>query len=229
MDPTTGTHILRVMLADDHALVREGLRTVLGRQSDMRVVAEADGGMEALRMAQRLRPDVLVLDVAMPDLDGFEVTRRLCDPTAGDGASPLRVLALSIHSDCRYVQRMFDVGASGYLTKDCALDELAQAIRTVARGDVYLARALADADRAAGDDGTPTEEVARQANALSRREREVLIAVARGQTSREVADALGLSVRTVETHRRNIGEKLGLHGVAELTRYALRQRLVEPA
>lgn len=228
MNLTAGTQTIRVMLADDHALVREGLRAVLGRQTDMRVVAEAAGGIEALNLARRLRPDVLVLDVGMPDLDGFEVTRRLCDPTLSDGTPPPEVLALSIHNDHRYVQRMFDAGASGYLTKDCAIDELAVAIRAVAHGDVYLSKDLDGPRHTAHANAEDREDSEPRGKMLSPREREILIAVASGRTSREVADALGLSIRTVETHRRNISEKLHLHGVAELTRYAVRIGLVEP-
>lgn len=207
----------RIVIADDHQLMREGLKGLLDSEPDLEVIGEAESGRAALALAADLSPDVVIMDVAMPDLNGVEATRKLT------GAFPrVRVVALSMHSDKRFVAGMLKAGASGYLLKDCAFAELVQAVRTVAAGKVYLSPAIA---------GPVAEEFAvrfvpdRPASPLTAREREVLQLIAEGQATKQVAARLGLSVKTVETQRRQIMGKLGLHSVAELTKYAIREGL----
>jgi NarL family two-component system response regulator LiaR len=209
--------IIRIVIADDHQLIREGLRGLLDREPDMEVVGEAQDGRAALGLVADLSPEVVIMDVAMPDLNGIEATRKVI------AAFPaIRVIALSMHSDKRFVAGMLKAGASGYLLKDCAFSELASAVRTVAAGKVYLSPGIA---------GLVAEEFAgrfapdRPALPLTDREREVLQLIAEGQATKRIAARLGLSVKTVETHRRQMMDKLGLHSVAELTKYAIREGL----
>ena len=207
----------RIVLADDHQLMRQGLRGLLDREPDMEVVGEADGGRSALALVAELVPSVVIMDVAMPDLNGVEATRKIVEGFPG-----VRVIALSMHADKRFVAGMLKAGASGYLLKDCAFAELAGAVRTVAAGQVYLSPGIA---------GLVAEEFAgrfapdRPGSPLTGREREVLQLIAEGQATKQIAVRLGLSVKTVETHRRQMMDKLGLHSVAELTKYAIREGL----
>jgi DNA-binding NarL/FixJ family response regulator len=207
----------RIVLADDHQLMRQGLRGLLDREPDMEVVGEADGGRSALALVAELAPNVVIMDVAMPDLNGVEATRKIVAGFPG-----VRVIALSMHADKRFVAGMLKAGASGYLLKDCAFAELAGAVRTVAAGQVYLSPGIA---------GLVAEEFAgrfapdRPGSPLTGREREVLQLIAEGQATKQIAVRLGLSVKTVETHRRQMMDKLGLHSVAELTKYAIREGL----
>jgi DNA-binding NarL/FixJ family response regulator len=208
----------RILLADDHAIVCDGLRTLLDAQPDLSVVAVAHDGATAVRLAREHAPDVAVLDVAMPELNGIDATRQLLSERPA-----LRVIALSMHSDRRYVTGMLAAGAAGYLLKDSAFEELAQAIRTVLAGRVYLSPGIA---------GIVTQELTRHAAglptapagpALTDREREVLQLLAEGYTARQIAARLCRSVKTVETHRRRLMEKVGVATLAELTKYALRE------
>lgn len=206
---------IRILLVDDHAMLREGLRAILARERDVEVVGEASDGRTAVAQARALAPDVVVMDVGMSDLNGIEATRQIRaeNPNA-------RVLALSTHSDRRYVAGMLEAGASGYVVKVSAYDELRHAVRAVAAGRVYLSPPIAEQvgaahARAAGA-GASTA-------ALGPREREVLQLVAEGCSSPEIARRLHISAHTVDTHRRNIMQKLGIHNVAELTRYAIRE------
>jgi DNA-binding NarL/FixJ family response regulator len=201
---------LRILLVDDHAMLREGLRSILAREPGVEVVGEAADGRAALDAVRALAPDVVVMDVGMADLNGIEATRRI------RAESPsTRVIALSTHSDRRYVAGMLEAGARGYVAKVSAYDELRQAVRAVAAGRVYLSPRLADA-------GVPAPRVSTTIS-LAPREREVLQLIAEGHSSPEIAGRLHISGHTVETHRRNIMQKLGLHSVAELTRYAIRE------
>ncbi len=207
---------IRILLVDDHQIVCDGLRLVLEQQSGMEVVGVAHDGRHGVRLAQELRPDVVILDVAMPDLNGLEAARQLLEQQP-----QLRIVALSMHSDRRYVAGMLEAGAQGYLLKDCAAEELADAIRTVVGGRVYLSPSVS---------GQVVEalrqrnlEQAGPAARLTPREREVLQLLAEGHATRRIAQRLHLSVKTVETHRRQLMEKLDLHSVADLTRYALRE------
>ncbi|NJD56689.1 MAG: response regulator transcription factor [Nitrospirae bacterium] len=210
---------IKVLLADDHKIVRDGLRTLLEKNPDIVVAGEAEDGREALQMAQKLLPDVVVMDIAMPDLNGIEATRQiLADRSA------VRIVALSMHSDKRFVSEMLKAGASAYLLKDCAFEELITAIRTVMKGKIYLSPGIAGV--------VIGEYIRKDAKAdssvfslLSDREREVLQLMAEGKTTKEVAAYLHVSVKTVETHRTNIMTKLDIHSIAELTKYAIREGL----
>jgi DNA-binding NarL/FixJ family response regulator len=212
------TMSIRVLLVDDHEVVREGLRSLIAQQSDMEVVGEAGTAQDAIDLAEVHQPDVVVLDVGMPDMNGVAITERLHNEHPN-----MRVLALSIHDDKRFVTGMLGAGATGYLTKDCALNELARAIRVVTAGKTYLAPTLAASviETYQGQhEGTAGDKPK-----LSPRERDVVQLIAEGLTTKQIAERLFLSTRTVETHRRNIMEKLELRGVAELTRYAIREGL----
>ncbi len=210
---------LRIILADDHRLLRQGLRALLEDEADFEVVGEAENGHEAVRLCKQLRPDLVVMDVGMPQLNGMEATRQiLADNTQ------VRVLALSMHSDRRFAAGMLQAGAAGYLLKDAALEELVRAIRTVAAGKTYLSPAITE---------VVMEDYVQRLGAveggafsvLSAREREVLQALAEGKSTREIAAALHVSVKTIETHRQQIMNKLDIHSVAELTKYAVREGL----
>jgi len=209
---------IRVAIAEDQRMVREALGALLAREPDIKVVGEAATGREAIELVQAQRPDVLVLDIGLPDMDGIEVARtlRLRQPE-------LKVLALSVHNDADVVRRMLKAGAAGYVHKSAALSELARAIRDVMQNNVYLSPRITR--QALGERfGT----AAAPHDLLSRRERQVLALIAEGKRSSEIAERLHISIATVEVHRRNIMRKLGLHTVAELTRYAIREGLTSP-
>ncbi len=211
---------VRVLLADDHPLVRAGIRKVLEQQPSVAVVGEAGDGEEALRLLGELEPDLLVLDLNMPNRDGFAVLRE-----ARDAAPGVRILVLTMHASIEYVSRAVREGADGYLLKDTAVQDLAAAIDSVTRGRPYYSevaqRALAESVR------RPAEESSRLGR-LTSREREVLAAVARGQTTKEIASEFNISTRTVETHRAAIMRKLDIRSVALLTQFAIREGLIEP-
>lgn len=204
-----------VLLVDDHQILLEGLRSLLQNEPDIEVVGEARTGHEALSQTMALRPDVVIMDVAMPDFNGIETTRRLVAEAPG-----AKVVALSMHSDRRFVNGMLTAGACGYLLKDSAFEELALSIRTVMRGQVYLGVGIAGVvvDELVGDHSGRTR-------VLTQRETEVLQLLASGRSTAEIAASLALSVKTVETHRRQVMHKLDLHSVAELTKYAIREGL----
>ncbi len=210
---------MRILLADDHRIVREGLRTMLESQPDMQVVGEAENGRDAVEMVKQLAPDVVVMDIGMPGLNGIEATRQV---VAGD--APSRVIALSMHADRRFMSEMLKAGASGYLLKDGAFDELAIAIRSVVANKVYLSPGIADVVVEDYVRHLPKAEPSAFA-ALTPREREVLQLLAEGKATKQVAMVLHVSTKTVETHRRQLMEKLDLHSVAELTKYAIREGL----
>jgi len=212
---------IRILLADDHKIVRDGVRSLIEKEPDMDVIAEAGDGRTAVRLAQELAPAVVVMDISMPDLNGMEAARQIAD-TAPD----VRVLALSMYADRRFVSEMLRAGASGYLPKKCAFEELADAIRTVATGRIYLSPTISevvvqDYVRHLADADAPAPSL------LSAREREVLQLVAEGHSTKQIAVRLGVSAKTIETHRRRIMDKLSLHSVAELTKYAVREGLSE--
>ncbi len=212
---------IRVLLADDHPVLRTGLRTLLEQEPDMAVVGEASDGHEAVALAQRLRPDVIVMDISMPGLDGLEATRRI---RALGLSSP--VLILTVHAQERYLFPVLKAGAAGYLNKTAADMELVAAARTVAGGGAFLhpgaTRMLLEDFVTRVHTGAEKDSFDR----LSEREREVLRMVASGYTSREIADHLSLSPKSVETYRARIMEKLELSTRAELVRYALRRGLL---
>ena len=208
---------IRILLADDHGIVRQGFRMILAAQPDMEILGEASNGREAVEQAERLQPDVVVMDVAMPDLNGIEATRRMA--TAAPRA---RVLALSMHKDSVYVREILKAGARGYLLKDAFDRDLLAAVRAVARGEGYLSPAVSDAVL-----NDYRRHVTDPLDLLTSREREVLQMIAEGKTNKEVATTLGLSVYTVDAHRGRIMEKLNVHSASELVRVALRHGLVE--
>ncbi len=197
--------VIRVALAEDQRMVREALGALLAREPDIEIVGEAASGPEALALAQAGRPDVLVLDIGLPGMDGIEVARAVRErlPT-------VKVLALSVHTDHR-VREMLEAGAVGYVDKSSALKELVQAIRLAMQGKIYLSPQVT------------REALGTGKTAISRREREVLALLADGKRSHEIAERLNISIATVDVHRRNIMRKLGLHTVADLTRYAIRE------
>jgi two-component system NarL family response regulator len=207
--------VIRVAIAEDQRMVREALGTLLAREPDITVVGEAASGPEAIALAQAQRPDVLVLDVGLPGIDGIEVTRTL-----RQGQPELKVLALSVHNQADVVRRMLQAGAVGYVHKSETVSELVRAIRDVMRNYVYLSPRITRHALGEGFGGA-----ARPHELLSRRERQVLALIAVGKRSNEIAARLHISVATVEVHRRNIMRKLSLHTVAELTRYAIREGL----
>jgi DNA-binding NarL/FixJ family response regulator len=210
---------INILLADDHQIVRSGLRNLFEAEKDMKVVAEADNGRLAVQLAKELAPNVVVMDITMPDLNGVEATRQI----VADSPST-RVVALSAHTDRHFVTEALRAGAAGYLPKTSAFDELVTAVRTVAAGKVYLSPSVANVVIESYVRGDTAE--GRSAFALlSTREREVLQLMAEGQATKEVARTLHVSVKTVETHRAKIMDKLNLHSVAELTKYAIREGL----
>ncbi len=210
---------IRILLVDDHQMMRDGLRSILDLEGDLEVVGEAANGYEALEMAKTLRPEVIVMDIAMKDLNGIDATRQIIaqDPRA-------KVIALSTHSDESYVLSMLEAGASGYVLKDSAVDEMRRAIRVVVGGHHYLSPEVAGSVVHSHLRG-PSQERVSVHSLLAPRERQILQLLAEGQTSSEIARKLHIATTTVDSHRRNIMKKLDLHSVAELTKYAIREGL----
>lgn len=208
---------LRLVLADDHRVVREALVQLLAQEPDIEVVGEASSALEALELVSAAQPDLLVLDIRLPGMSGIEVARSL-------RSSRTKVIMLSAHEDRRFVEEALKAGAAGYVSKRAAGSELLRAVRTVGSGGTYLSPEVATLlvrELRAPEDGVPPP-----ASVLGPREREVLALVAQGARSARIAEELGIAVGTVEVHRRNIARKLGLHSVADLTRYALREGLI---
>ncbi len=210
---------IRILLADDHKIVREGLRSLLEKQPDLEVVAEAENGRQAVQLVKKLQPQVVIMDIAMPELNGIEAARQIKTE-----APAVKIIILSMHSDKRFVARALGAGASGYLLKDCALEEITGAISRVIKNQTYLSPGIT---------GLVVEDYVRHMAAakeptfvvLTTREREVLQLITEGKATKEIAFLLHVSVKTVETHRRQIMEKLDIHSIAELTKYALREGL----
>lgn len=210
---------IKVLLADDHIIVREGLRSLLEKDTGVSVICVAQDGREAVQAARDLQPDVVVMDIGMPGLNGIEATR--CIMAENDN---VRVLVLSMHSARRYVLEALSAGAKGFILKDCASEELGRAIRIVASEGTYLSPKIADIivkDFMNNVSPATTDSV----SLLSNREREVLQLIAEGHNTKEIAFLLGVSVKTVETHRQQIMKKLDLQSVAALTRFAIREGL----
>jgi two-component system, NarL family, response regulator NreC len=213
----SGMKRIRILLADDHAVVRQGFRMILAAQADMEIVGEAGNGREAIDLAGSLKPDIVVMDVAMPELNGIEATRRLAEL-----APHARVIALSMHKDSVYVRETLRAGARGYLLKESGAGDLVTAIRAVAAGEGYISPSVSDAVL---DDYR--RHVTNPIDLLSSREREVLQMLAEGKTNKEIAAILNLSVYTVDAHRGRIMEKLNLHSINDLVRFAVRNGLIE--
>ncbi len=206
---------LQILIADDHTVIREGLKVLLDAQPDLRVVGEAARGEEACKLAVELQPDVIIMDVSMPGLGGAGATKRLKEL-----CPDIKVLALSAFEDEVYVRQLLSSGASGYVLKRTAAGEIARAIRVVADGGLYLDPFVAGKVAASPAKG---QSSAGSAESLSDREREVLRFIARGFTNKEVANLLGVSIKTVETYKTRLNRKLNLHSRADAVRYALAQ------
>lgn len=209
--------MITILLADDHALMRDGLRALLEREPDMTLVAEAGDGRLAVELAKETRPDVAVIDAAMPVLNGIEATRQIASTLP-----ETKVLALSMHSDRRFVSGMLTAGAMGFVLKECAYQELIEGVRAVVNNQTYLSPrivSIVTEGFVAGAKGAQPSPCGQ----LTQREREVLQLLVEGLTTKDISDGLGVSVKTVETHRRHIMEKLELRSVAELTKFAIRE------
>lgn len=226
---------IRLLVVDDHPVVRAGLRTLLGAQPDMEVVGEAENGEAAIARAVELKPDVIVMDITMGDMSGIRATREIRRLVTTGQLPESKVLVLTMHDSEEYLRQMLEAGATGYVLKQAVDSELAVAIRAVQRGEVYLYSSFTKVllgDLAAADGRTQTcagpERQSRDSyDLLSQREREVLRLVALGYTNQQVADQLFLSVKTVETYRERVMNKLGLQSRAALVRYALRRGLLD--
>ena len=205
-----------ILIADDHRLLREGLRALLERDG-FHVVAEADNGRSAVRLAKQLQPDIVITDIAMPDLNGVEATRQISAE-----APRSKVLALSMHTQSRFVLGILEAGASGYLLKDSAFEELSVAINAILKNQIYLSPAIAGVVVQQSLGHSLSKSGSSQSE-LSKREREVLQLIAEGKSTKKIAAMLHISVKTVETHRKQIMDKLDIHSVAELTKYAVRE------
>jgi len=212
---------IRILLADDHAVVRDGVRALLEKQTDMEVVAEAADGREAAQLAEELRPDVVVMDIAMPNLNGIDATRRIL------AAHPqIAVVILSMHQDESYVLRSLKAGAKGYLLKDSLRSDVLDAIRAVAQGRSFLTRKISRMMQEDYIREMEQRDLEDSYDLLTDREREVLQLAAEGKPNKEIAGALNISLTTVETHRTHILQKLGLHSVPELILYAVRKGII---
>jgi DNA-binding NarL/FixJ family response regulator len=214
---------IRVLLADDHVVVRQGLRALLISEEDIDIVGEADNGRQAVQLVKKLSPDVVVMDIAMPVLNGLEATRQI---TRSVPAS--KVLVLSSYSDDEYVQQLTEAGAAGYLVKQTAATELLKAIREAHKGNAFfspaIAKRLRDQCREAFVSGQP---VRRRTDYLTTREAEVLQLIAEGRANKQIAAELCISIKTVEKHRQQVMNKLGIHDVAGLTRHAIAKGIIE--
>lgn len=214
---------IKVLLADDHVVVRQGLRALLMAEEDIEIVGEADNGRQAIQLAKKVLPDVAVIDVAMPVLNGLEATRQITRALPS-----IKVLILSSYSDDEYVQQLTQAGAAGYLVKQTAATDLLKAIREAYRGNAYfspsIAKRLRDHCREAFVTGQP---VKRRSDYLTAREAEVLQLIAEGRANKQIAAELCISIKTVEKHRQQVMNKLGIHDVAGLTRHAIAKGIIE--
>jgi DNA-binding NarL/FixJ family response regulator len=210
---------IRILLADDHKIIREGLRSLLEKQPGMEVVGEVENGRDAVKLARELLPDVMIMDYAMPDLNGVEATREIVAIAPG-----VKVVALSMHSDRRFVVAMLKAGASGYLLKDCAFEELAHALRAVRANRTYLSPKIADLMIKDYVRLFPSTELS-VFSLLSSRERQVLQLLSEGKSTKQISADLNVSIKTVETYRQHVMDKLDVHSIAELTKYAVREGL----
>jgi DNA-binding NarL/FixJ family response regulator len=211
----------KVIIADDHKLFREGLKTLIARQPGVEVIGEAENGMAVVSLAQELNPDIVLMDVSMPDLNGIEATRKIL----ADG-SKVKVIILSMHFDRQFITEALKAGASGYMLKDSTIEELVEAIESARNNQIYLSSKITDVVikdyikiAKSGDSSAYA--------VLSAREREVLQLLAEGKSTKEIAAKLNVSVKTIETHRKQIMNKLNIHSIAELTKYAIREGLTQ--
>lgn len=212
--------VIRVLIVDDHAILRDGLKALLQGEPDIEVVGEAGTGREAIKLIRQLKPDVVLMDISMPDMTGLEATEVI-----KKGYPEVKVIALTVHESETYLKRMMQVGAKGYVVKRAAATELTTAIRTVMRGGVYIHPDIA---KQLVNEISRSEPIRpEKQKQLSEREWQVLRLIALGYTNQQIADRLALSVKTVETYRARIAEKLGLHTRAELVKFALQHGLLD--
>ncbi len=209
----------KVLLVDDHAIIRQGLASLLEKQPDIQVIGSVEDGRQAVDAARKLAPNLVIMDISMPNLNGIDAARKIVEEISG-----VKVIALSIHSSRRFVAEMLKAGASGYILKDCLFDELIEAIKTVLGGGIYLSPKITDVVL---DDYVQRLSKQGQSNGstLSDREREVLQLLAEGKSTKQIALCLHVSTKTIESNRRSIMDKLGINSVAELTKYAVREGL----
>ncbi len=211
---------ITVVIADDHMIVRDGLRSLLERQPDMEVVAEADNGRMALKLVKELSPDVVIMDIGMRELNGIDATRQIVKMSPG-----VKVLALSMYSDKRFIKGMFKAGASGYMLKDSAFNELTNAIRVIVKGKIYISPSVAN---------IVTEDYLKQSpesdrstrSLLTSRELEVLQLLVEGMSTKQIASSLRLSIKTIESHRSRVMKKINVNNIADLTKYAIREGII---
>ena len=215
---------IKILLADDHKITRDGLRSLLEKQPDMEVAGEAENGREAERLTRELTPDVVVMDISMPDLNGIDAARQIKEMSPST-----RIIALSMYSDREFIDGMLAAGASGYLTKDCAFDELVQSIHAVIDGKIYLSPSIADLVMKDYVDslttGAAPQVIRSTGSTLSSREREILQLIAEGHSTEQIAAKLFINDKTVYAHRSKIMEKLNATGVADLVKFAIKEGL----
>ncbi len=210
---------LRGILADDHKIVRDGLRSLLENQSDVEVVGEAEDGRTVVQQVHELLPDIIIMDISMPGLNGIDATYQITAKLPN-----IKVLALSMHSDKRFIEGMLKAGASGYMLKDSAFTELINAIRTLVSNQIYLSPPIASIITEEYINKNPKTAFSVR-SILTTRECEILQLLAEGKSTKEISFSLDVSIKTVETHRKNMMGKLGLYNIAELTKYAVREGL----
>lgn len=213
--------ILKIIIADDHKIVREGLHMILERENDITVVAEAENGIDALSLAEKLAPDLMLIDISMPEMNGIETTQKILEKLP-----KTYVLILSMCAEKEFVIEALSAGAKGYLLKDCAATDLVVAIRNVAAGGVYLSQKVAELIVKEYIQAPTETSTTPSSSCLSPREKEVLKFIANGRSTKEIAFSLQVSVKTVETYRQNLMKKLKLHSVADLVKYAIREGLI---
>jgi DNA-binding NarL/FixJ family response regulator len=209
----------KILIVDDHRIVREGLCAMLAKESNLQIAGEASTGREALQQTRRLNPDLIVMDINMPDLNGIDATGQILAEFPG-----MKIIALSMHSDKRFILGMFKAGACGFLLKEGAFKELLEAVRTALAGQIYISPKVAGTVITEFRQRLAVEEIS-QADTLTAREREALQLISEGRSTRQIADALNLSIKTIEVRRKGIMDKLGLHSVAELTKFAIQEGL----
>ncbi len=212
---------IKIVLADDHKLMREGLRSLIKEQPDMTVVAEAEDGRTAVQLTTKLLPDIVIMDISMPGLNGIEATRQILTSSADS-----KIIALSMHTERRVILEILNAGATGYLLKDCAFDEVIHAIQVVASNRTYLSPKIADIVVKDYVSRISKEELS-ILSILTAREREVLQLLSEGKKTKDIASVLQVSIKTAEFHRQQIMEKLNIHSIAELTKFAIREGLTE--
>jgi len=211
---------IRILIVDDHSIVRDGLRSLIENQGNMEVIGEANNGRKAVSLAKDLIPDVLVMDIAMPDLNGIDATQQILAKNQN-----IKIIGLSMYSDHRFVTRMLKSGAKGYLLKDCAFDELVLAINTIVQNQIYISPQIKNVDL---EELIQSDKKIKESrlDLLSSREREVLQIIAEGKSTKQIAGELHVSAKTIESHRQNIMNKLNIRNVVDLTKFAIQEGLI---